>query len=258
MKQLLIAILTAIGVLTAQAGDESFTITVTVDSAIASVPQKLYMYTMVQRRVSIEDSIAIDSLHRTGTLRGSLPFEYYCYLLFAQRGPAVVPVIAKNGDSITLHVGDEDDGFSTRWISRVEGSPAHVEYVRYQNKRDSLDNLARRVQTEKMRHDLTDAQVDSLEQLRQQYAVAGNRLDLRTALETRDPFIAYMTGRDVYSTRQSVFVDKRETFTEDEVDNMMHALKQRYPDYPPIQLLVNDSTVGNYMSATSFALYKQP
>ena len=35
----------------------------------------------------------------------------------------------------------------------------------------------------------------------------------------------------------------------------MNSLIARFPDYPPIRALVNDSTLGNYMSAESFATH---
>ncbi len=43
--------------------------------------------------------------------------------------------------------------------------------------------------------------------------------------------------------------------SEKEVDDMMNSLLVRFPDYPPMKALVNDSTIGNYMSAQSFDIW---
>ena len=108
---------------------DRFCITLKVDSAIASEPQKVYLYSMIEQQMLLHDSLSIDSVHRVGTMHGQVPYEYAVQLMFARRGPGVVPVVVKNGDSITVHVGDEDDGFRLRYPRRTEGSPAMREYV---------------------------------------------------------------------------------------------------------------------------------
>ena len=69
-----------------------FSITLTVDSAIASQPQQVYLYSQIEREMTLHDSISIDSVHRQGTLHGTVPYEYNVNLMFSRRGPAIVPV----------------------------------------------------------------------------------------------------------------------------------------------------------------------
>ena len=93
---------------------KTFTVNVSVDSAIASIPQKIYLVSRIEREFQLHDSLAIDSLHRKGTMHGTVPYEYNVNLMFARRGPGSVPLIVKNGDSLSIHIGDEDDGFRFR------------------------------------------------------------------------------------------------------------------------------------------------
>jgi hypothetical protein len=56
--------------------ENRFAVTVKIDSAIASEPQKMYMYSMIEREMQLHDSISFDSLHREGTMHGFVPYEY--------------------------------------------------------------------------------------------------------------------------------------------------------------------------------------
>ncbi len=94
-KTLLFALLLS---MSATAQSERFAITLKVDSAIASEPQKVYLYSMIEKQMQLHDSLDIDSAHRVGTLHGKVPYEYAVHLMFARRGPGVVPVVVKNGD----------------------------------------------------------------------------------------------------------------------------------------------------------------
>ena len=47
---------------------ERFSITLSVDSAIASQPQQVYLYSQIEREMQLHDSISIDSVHRQGKL----------------------------------------------------------------------------------------------------------------------------------------------------------------------------------------------
>lgn len=67
--------------------DTKFAITVSVDSAIASIPQKVYLVSRIECEFQLHDSLAIDSLHRKGTMHGTVPYEYNVNLMFARRGP---------------------------------------------------------------------------------------------------------------------------------------------------------------------------
>ena len=84
--------------------ENRFAVTVRIDSAIASEPQKMYMYSMVEREMQLHDSISFDSLHRVGTMHGTVPYEYNVNLLLQRRGPKCVPIVVKGGDNIPSNV----------------------------------------------------------------------------------------------------------------------------------------------------------
>ena len=55
--------------------ENRFAVTVKIDSAIASEPQKMYMYSMIEREMQLHDSISFDSIHRVGTMHGYCSVE---------------------------------------------------------------------------------------------------------------------------------------------------------------------------------------
>ena len=142
--------------------ENRFTVTVKIDSAIASEPQKMYMYSMIERQMQLHDSISFDSLHRVGTMHGTVPYEYNVNLLLQRRGPQCVPIVVKGGDSLSIHIGDEDDGFQLRYIDKVEGSPSTLEMVRYIQKSDSIRGEYLKQNSLSQLYDLSDAQRDSI------------------------------------------------------------------------------------------------
>lgn len=252
IAMIVLALLTPLSV-SGEAQSERFAITLKVDSAIASEPQKVYLYSEIERQMQLHDSIAIDSVHRSGTLHGTVPYEYAVHLMFARRGPGVVPVVVKNGDSITVHIGDEDDGFRLRYPKRVEGSEAMKEYVGYQLMQDSLDRKERMARSESQLVGLPETKKDSLTAIAKAlYREAEHQKEL-FAMNARHPYAALGAGGGIYSNFK--WMPTLHTYKEEVVDSIMNSLIARFPDYPPIRALVNDSTLGNYMSAKSFAAH---
>lgn len=237
-----------------RAQSERFAITLKVDSAIASEPQKVYLYSMIERQMQLHDSLAIDSVHRSGTLHGAVPYEYNVNILFVSRGPQMVPVVVNNGDSIVIHVGDEDDGFKLRFIDKVEGSPSTLEMVRYHQMNDSLRREYLALYNQMQLYNLTDAQRDSIKKEAEKKSVQQKRYQLDYANKGRSPYsVIDVASHIFYSHRRNPSLSP---YKEEEVDAMMNSLLKRFPDYPPMKAFVNDSTLGNYMSAESFAVWE--
>jgi thiol-disulfide isomerase/thioredoxin len=238
--------------MSAMAQSERFAITLKIDSAIASEPQKVYLYSMIEKQMQLHDSLSIDSVHRIGTMHGKVPYEYAVNLMFARRGPGVVPVVVKNGDSITIHVGDEDDGFRLRYPIRTEGSEAMKEYVGYQLMQDSLDNIRTKVRMQMQLMGLPEAKKDSLKKLDDKLFREYEHNKEIFAMNAKYPYAAMGVGGNIYSNHK--WSPTTHTYKEEIVDSIMNSLIKRFPDYPPIRALVNDSTLGNYMSAESFSI----
>lgn len=234
------------------AQSERFAITLKVDSAIASEPQKVYLYSMIENQMQLHDSLSIDSAHRVGIIHGKVPYEYAVHLMFARRGPGVVPVVVKNGDSITVHVGDDDDGFRLRYPRRTEGSDAMKEYVGYQLMQDSLDNIRTKVRMQMQLVGLPEAKKDSLKKLDDKLFREYEHNKEIFAMNAKYPYAAMGVGGSIYSNHK--WSPTTHTYKEEIVDSIMNSLIKRFPDYPPIRALVNDSTLGNYMSAESFSI----
>ena len=240
-----------------------FSITLTVDSAIASQPQQVYLYSQVEREMQLHDSISIDSVHRQGTLHGTVPYEYNVNLMFSRRGPAIVPVVVKNGDQMKIHVGDEDEGFNIRYIDRVEGSPSTLEYVRYYQQMDSISELKRKVYRQTQRYGMTTQEADSLGRILHELDMTKERLTLHYANTGKSPYGVLGAAARVYGSHR--LNPSMHGYTEKEVDQMMHSVLKRFRDYPPIQAFVNDETedsivhplkVGDYMTVLHLNNYR--
>ena len=253
MKRLSTILGSLLLLMSANAQNEQFAITLKVDSAIASEPQKVYLYSQIENQMQLHDSLHIDSVHRIGTLHGSVPYEYAVHLMFARRGPGVVPVVVNNGDSITVHVDDEDDGFRLRYPRKVEGSPAMQEYVGYHLMQDSLDKKERMARAESQLVGLPEAKVDSLKAIEKAIFREIEHNKEVFAMNAKYPYAAMGAGGSIYSNYK--WSPTTHTYQEEVVDSIMNSLIARFPDYPPIRALVNDSTLGNYMSAESFATH---
>ena len=242
--------------ISSSAQSNQFAITLKVDSAIASEPQKVYLVSYMEQDFQLHDSLAIDSVHRIGTLHGSVPYEYNVNLMFAHRGPGTVPLVAKNGDSLTVHVGAEDDGFRFRFIDKVEGSPSTLEY----NLRNSILEAQRETRV-KIRADLntysiSDARRDSLRKIwdeseearwweRYNYTMTGN-----------SPYSVVDEAEDMLRAARHHNIHPTSPITMADADKMMNHLMKKFPNYPPLIALANDSTLGNgYTSAQSFDFY---
>ena len=73
------------------------------------------------------------------------------------------------------------------------------------------------------------------------------------AMNAKYPYAAMGAGGSIYSNYK--WSPTTHTYQEEVVDSIMNSLIARFPDYPPIRALVNDSTLGSYMSAESFATH---
>lgn len=231
---------------------DRFAITLRVDSAIASEAQKVYLYSQIEKQMQLHDSLSIDSVHRIGTMHGSVPYEYAVNVMFARRGPGVVPVVVKNGDSITVHIGDEDDGFRLRYPRKTEGSDAMKEYVSYNLMQDSIDNLEMKLRMQMQLVGLPEAKHDSLEVIYKRLYREYEHNEEVFAMKAKYPYAAMGAAGNIYGNYK--WNPTAHTYKEVVVDSIMNSLLKRFPDYPPIRALVNDSTLGNYMSAESFEI----
>ena len=233
--------------------ENRFAVTVKIDSAIASEPQKLYMYSMIEQQMQLHDSISFDSIHRVGTMHGYVPYEYNVNLLLQRRGPQCVPIVVKGGDSLSIRIGDEDDGFRLRYIDKVQGSPSTLEMVHYQCRYDSLRQAYLNQHNLSQLYNLSDAQRDSINAIAKKEKDEFERYILEYACTGKSPYSVIDAAGDVfYSFRRNPTLYP---YTEKEVDDMMNSLLVRFPDYPPMKAFVNDSTLGTYMSAQSFEIW---
>ena len=142
-------------------------------------------------------------------------------LLLQRRGPQCVPIVVKGGDSITIHIGDEDDGFRLRYIDKVEGSSSTLEMVRYQHRYDSLRQAYLNQHNLSQLYNLSDAQRDSINAIAKKEKDEFERYILEYACTGKSPYSVIDAAGDVfYSFRRNPTLYP---YTEKEVDDMMSA-----------------------------------
>ena len=164
-----------------------------------------------------------------------------------------MPIVVKGGDSLSIRIGDEDDGFRLRYIDKVQGSPSTLEMVRYQHRYDSLRQAYLNQHNLSQLYNLSDAQRDSINAIAKKEKDEFERYILEYACTGKSPYSVIDAAGDVfYSFRRNPTLYP---YTEKEVDDMMNSLLVRFPDYPPMKAFVNDSTLGTYMSAQSFEIW---
>lgn len=235
---------------------KTFAVTVSVDSAIASIPQKIYLVSRIEREFQLHDSLAIDSLHRKGTMHGTVPYEYNVNLMFARRGPGSVPLIVKNGDSLSIHIGDEDDGFRFRLVDKVENSPSTLEFIRWQTLNDSLQEKQRALRMAMNRYGIADNELDSLKKEYRALSEASWWQRYNFTLTGNSPYCVVEEASVILSYAKNRYSWNDAPYTMADADKMMNHLIRKFPDYPPMQALANDSTLGDgYTSARSFDFY---
>ena len=125
----------------------------------------------------------------------------------------------KGGDSITIHIGDEDDGFRLRYIDKVEGSSSTLEMVRYQHRYDSLRQAYLNQHNLSQLYNLSDAQRDSINAIAKKEKDEFERYILEYACTGKSPYSVIDAAGDVfYSFRRNPTLYP---YTEKEVDDMM-------------------------------------
>ncbi len=100
---------------------------------------------------------------------------------------------------------------------------------------------------------LPEAKVDSLKAIEKAIFREIEHNKEIFAMNAKHPYAAMGAGGNIYSNYK--WSPTTHTYQEEVVDSIMNSLIARFPDYPPIRALVNDSTLGNYMSAESFATH---
>ncbi|MBR1410004.1 MAG: TlpA family protein disulfide reductase [Prevotella sp.] len=256
MKQLTTLLLCMILSVGTYAQSEQFAVTVKVDSAIASTPQKVYLVSYMESDFHLHDSLTIDPVHHIGTMHGSVPYEYNVNLMFARRGPGTVPLVVKNGDSLTIHIGDEDDGFRFRYINKVEGSPSTLEYNRRSDMSETLRALRIKIRSQFNSYDLSDTRRDSLKKEWDSTEVAKWWERYNYVMTGNSPYSVVDEAENVLSAARHHNIYTESPITMADADKMMNHLMKKFPNYPPLKALANDSTLGNgYTSAASFDFY---
>lgn len=137
--------------------------------------------------------------------------------------------------------------FRLRYPRRVEGSPAMLEYVSYHLMQDSLDRKEHMVRSESQLVGLPEAKRDSLKAVYNRLFREIEHNKEIFAMNAKHPYAAMGAGGSIYNNYK--LSPTMHTYKEVVVDSIMNSLIARFPDYPPIHALVNDSTVGSYMSA---------
>ena len=117
---------------------KNFSITLNLDSTLASTRQKIYLYHSEGNQEDILDSIITDGEKQDFTLYGHAPYQHRYSVIFEKEGPQRLDFIITPKDRLDINFTEKDYkdyGFST--IDIKDNKPQH-EYYLYCTSNDSL------------------------------------------------------------------------------------------------------------------------
>jgi hypothetical protein len=107
------------------------------DSTLAAIKQRVYMYQWLENEWSILDSVWIDSTNKKFTLEGKTPFQYQVNITFEKEGPVKMPIIVTPRDKIKIKLSSKNITDYNEYRIDIPNKSAHHEYyehLRYNRK----------------------------------------------------------------------------------------------------------------------------
>lgn len=202
----------------------NFTIFVTVDSALCTPEQYIYLYYFRHNECNIEDSTQISVDCRTVCLQGYVPEQECVSLLFEKQGPGCVNMIATPGDTIFIHIGEED--MMNTVCKNVIGSSATNEEAIYFNQRSSLilERFSLLEQIQVCQSDSIQAQlIKKCENIEKEM----RENEIQSLKNTQHPYIAW-----VRATTLSI-----NSYGTDSVRKLKDETISRFPNYAKMERL---------------------
>lgn len=209
--------------------EKNISITVSVDSVLCSVKQKIYLYYLDGNEFFVEDSAEISSQNKEVSLRGYIPYQMVVRLFFSQKGPNDVILIVSPHEQIKINITEADGGM--RVYKKVIGSPATNEYSEFWKSWNDI--LMSIVELNALRY----ANSDSLELQRlidDSIKVLNDKkkkITVQTLKHSVNPGIVW----DGLLSLPSL------GFSQDSIEKLQIEAQTRFPDYPKIHLLWKDT-----------------
>lgn len=117
---------------------KNFSITLNLDSTLASTQQKIYLFYAEGNQEDLIDSILTDGKKQNFTFYGYAPYQDEYSLIFEREGPQRLGFIVTPKDRLNINFTENDyKGYGVSIIDIVDNKPQH-EYYLYSMKNDSL------------------------------------------------------------------------------------------------------------------------
>src|SRR5574344_1837277 len=110
MKKILSVILTSLVILSCTTfhNGNNFSVSIKMDSLLASTKQKVYLYSLIEGDCSILDSAFTVGNNNKLRMEGKIPYQSEVRIQFEKEGPVELRVFATPGDKIKFKLADKD------------------------------------------------------------------------------------------------------------------------------------------------------
>ena len=204
-------------------------VTVNIDPYTSEVEQMVYLYTILGNEYCILDSALMGNDVNQVTLKGYIPYEFECDLLFPLRGPVKYPIIARPKEHIKVAIVKEDDKGAGSLVKDAEGALYQKEYVSYWEQSSNRADRRMRFRNAMARQGISDEEraqlADSLRAVEEESRVA--IINYATRSES-----AYNTWMGLSLLKMNHAIDS------DSLRIYRQRIRQRFPDYEPLRQLL--------------------
>ena len=118
---------------------KNFSITLEMDSTLASYKQKIYLLHMEGNNETFLDSVLTDGKKNAYTFYGNTKYQFYYSLIFEKEGPTKLEFVVNPNENLRAKLTEKDyDGYESFTVVDVPQSKVQHEYYLYDQSNESL------------------------------------------------------------------------------------------------------------------------
>ena len=214
----------------AQGRQTNVKLTVHVSPFINKTEQMLYVYLLNGNNYSIEDSVRIEPGRDVYEVKANVPYETTVNLLFSERGPLHMQVLASPGDSLEIEITEADQHVGITEKCLLKGTPNHSAFVDFWDTILSIGQKQRKAENW-----LSVYGISADEKSRQQAIV--DSCD-RAKIEYERHIVADSPSPAV--TREALIL-LEDNISPEEYVGIVKAAYNRFPNYLTIKMAYNNA-----------------
>lgn len=197
-------------------------ITIVLDPSLSSIPQTVYLRTLMGNEKDIQDSSVVDNKHHIIKLHANVPYQTNIMLVFSTTN-IDAEIVVTPGDKIKIKLGESDAEYY-HCVKEVKGSDAHNAYAHFM---DFIKN--RNIKRAMYQEMLTVPRLDSLSRI-----AISDSLSL-IEKKNKEVLLAAVKSKYPYLSWYGLLLLKKELPAEQV--KLRNEAEKRFPNYWPIKAL---------------------